>query len=173
MRYERARNAALLLGVGLGGFLDGITLHQIAHWHQMLSALVPPDSVDAMKRNMVADGWFHMATWIVTVGGMFLLWSTMRGAGRLPSTRTFCGYLLVGWGAFNLVEGMINHHLLELHHVRDLPAHVPLYDWVFLVLGGVGLIVAGLLMRDDLGRPAPFTGVERRSGADRRSVVRE
>lgn len=56
MRYERARNAAFLLGVGLGGFLDGIILHQIAHWHQMLSAVVPPDSVEAMKRNMVADG---------------------------------------------------------------------------------------------------------------------
>lgn len=167
MRYERARNAALLLGVGLGGFLDGITLHQIAHWHQMLSSVVPPDSVEAMKRNMVADGWFHMATWVVTVAGMFLLWSTMRGAGRLPSTRTFCGYLLVGWGAFNLAEGIIDHHVLELHHVRDLPAHVPLYDWVFLIVGGIGFIVAGLLMRDDLGRPGP--AVERRSGVDRRA----
>ena len=154
MRYERARNAALLLGVGLGGFLDGIVLHQIAHWHQMLSAVVPPETVDAMKRNMVADGWFHMATWVVTVAGISLLWSTVRGAGRLPSTRTFCGYLLVGWGAFNLVEGIINHHLLELHHVRDLPAHVALYDWLFLMVGGVGFIVAGLLMRDGLDRRA-------------------
>jgi uncharacterized membrane protein len=33
MRRQRARNTALLVGVGLGGFLDGITLHQIAHWH--------------------------------------------------------------------------------------------------------------------------------------------
>ena len=67
-----------------------------------------------------------------------------------------------GWGAFNLVEGIINHHVLELHHVRDLPAHVPLYDWLFLLFGGVGLILAGLLLRDGLGRPGPL-GVERRS----------
>ena len=169
MRYERARNAAVLLGVGLGGFLDGIILHQIAHWHQMLSSVVPPDSVEAMKRNMAADGWFHLATWSVTVTGMFLLWSTVRGAGRLPSTRSFCGYLLAGWGAFNLVEGIIDHHVLELHHVRDLPSHVPLYDWLFLIIGGVGFILAGLLMRDGLGRPGRL--VERRSGLDRRSVV--
>ena len=171
MRYERARNAAVLLGVGLGGFFDGITLHQIAHWHQMLSAMLPPDSVEAMKRNMVADGWFHMATWIATVAGMFLLWTAVRGAGRLPTTRSFCAYLLIGWGAFNLVEGIINHHILELHHVRDLPAHQPFYDWLFLVVGGIGFILAGLALRDNLGRPAPLEA-ERRSGLERRSVLR-
>jgi uncharacterized membrane protein len=170
MRYERARNAALLLGVGMGGFLDGIVLHQIAQWHQMLSAAVPPETMEAMKRNMAADGWFHMATWLVTLVGLFLLWSAVRGAGRLPSTRSLCGYMLVGWGAFNLAEGIVDHHLLELHHVRDLPLHVPLYDWIFLFVGGVGFILAGLAMLDGLGRPAPV-GTERRSGFDRRSMV--
>jgi uncharacterized membrane protein len=27
----------LLLGIGLGGFFDGIVLHQILQWHHMLS----------------------------------------------------------------------------------------------------------------------------------------
>ena len=169
MRYQRARNAALLLGVGLGGFFDGITLHQIAHWHQMLSAVMPPDSIEAMKANMSADGWFHMATWIATVAGMFMLWSAVRGAGRLPSTRSFCGSLLIGWGAFNLVEGIVDHHLLQLHHVRDLPMHLPVYDWLFLAIGGIGLLLAGLALRDRADRPAPLSS-ERRSGFDRRSV---
>jgi len=171
MRYERARNAALLLGVGLGGFIDGIVLHQIAHWHQMLSAVLPPDNMEAMRANMAADGWFHLATWLATLGGVLLLWSTMRGAGRLPSTRSFCGYMLAGWGLFNLAEGIVDHHVLELHHVRDLPAHLPLYDWLFLIVGGVGFILAGLALRDGLGRPAPL-GEERRSGFERRSVLR-
>ena len=167
MRYERARNAALLLGAGLGGFLDGITLHQIAHWHQMLSAVVPPDSVEAMQRNMAADGWFHLATWLFTAAGIALLWSAVRGAGRLPSTRTLCAYLLIGWGAFNLIEGTLSHHVLELHHVRDLPAHDPLYDWLFLLGAGAGLVLLGLALRE--GRqPAPLG--ERRSGMERRSA---
>ena len=170
MRYERARNAAFLLGVGLGGFLDGIILHQIAHWHQMLSAVVPPDSVEAMKRNMVADGWFHMGTWFFTAAGVALLWSAAHGAGRLPSTRTFCAYLLLGWGAFNLLEGTINHHVLELHHVHDLPAHDPLYDWLFLIGGGIGFILLGLALRERrLSPPVPLG--ERRSGMERRSVL--
>jgi uncharacterized membrane protein len=170
MRYERARNAALLLGVGLGGFLDGIVLHQIAHWHQMLSAVVPPDSVEAIKRNMVADGWFHMATWLFTAAGVALLWSAARGAGRLPSTRSLSAYLLLGWGAFNFLEGGISHHLLELHHVQDLPAHDPRYDWLFLIGGGIGFILLGLALREPrLSPPAPLG--ERRFGLERRSVL--
>ena len=164
MRYRRARAAALLLGIGLGGFLDGILLHQIAHWHQMLSAAMPPDSIEAMRRNMTADGWFHLATWLVTFAGVMTLWSATRGPGPLPATRTLCGYMLVGWGAFNLVEGIVDHHLLELHHVRDLPTHMPVYDWLFLVLS-IGLVALGLALRDGRSRAL---AMDRRSGTERR-----
>ena len=171
MRHTRARNAALLLGVGLGGFLDGIVLHQIAHWHQMLSARVPPHTVEAMKHNMSADGWFHLATWLVTLAGVLVLRSALLGAGPLPSMRGFIGTMLIGWGAFNLVEGILDHHVLELHHVSDLPAHVPMYDWLFLLLGGVGILALGIAMRDRLA-PSAALEAERRSGADRRRVPR-
>ena len=165
MRYERTRTAGLLLGVGLGGFIDGIALHQIAHWHQMLSWALPLDSMEAMRFNMQADGWFHLVMWLVTLAGVFVLWSAVRGAGPLPTTRTLCGHMLVGWGGFNLVEGSINHHVLELHHVRDLPMHVPLYDWLFLLIGGVGFILVGLVLRDGRDRESAH---ERRSGRERR-----
>lgn len=56
------------------------------------------------------------------------------------------GQLIFGWGAFNLVEGIIDHHLLNLRHIRDLPVHVPVYDWIFLGLGGIGLVTLGWLM---------------------------
>jgi len=165
LRYQRARNAAVILGVGLGGFIDGIALHQLAHWHQMLSAVVPPESMEAMKRNMVADGWFHLATWLVTLAGVLLLWSAASLSGRLPTRRSFIGYMVIGWGAFNLVEGIIDHHLLELHHVRDLPQHAPFYDWLFLALS-IGLVLAGLALREKR-----FVGsTERRSGMDRRAA---
>jgi uncharacterized membrane protein len=160
MRSARVRTAAILLGSGLGGFLDGIVLHQIAHWHQMLSAQLPPDTIEAMRRNMTADGWFHLATWGVTFAGVLVLWSALRGPGRLPSTRTLLGYMLVGWGAFNVVEGVIDHHILELHHVRDLPTHVAFYDWAFIALSGA-LILIGLAIRD--GRDRLAQSLERRS----------
>jgi uncharacterized membrane protein len=70
----------------------------------------------------------------------------VRGAGRLPSTRSFCGYLLIGWGAFNLVEGIVDHHLLTLHHVREgADVRETAWDVGFLVFGAL-LILAGWLL---------------------------
>lgn len=136
----------IVLGLGLGGFVDGIALHQIAQWHNMGSAVLPPTTMDAMKQNMVWDGLFHAAVWAATLAGVYLLLRDARRGGPLPSAGAFTGQLLLGWGIFNLVEGVVDHHLLGLHHVRDVPAHVPLYDWLFLGIGGVGLIAVGWLL---------------------------
>ena len=138
-----SRLPGVVLGLGLGGFADGIALHQIAQWHNMGSAVVPPISMAAMRQNMAWDGWFHAATLALTVAGVYLLLRDARAGRPLPAATAFTGQLLLGWGIFNLVEGVIDHHLLGIHHVRDMPQHVPLYDWLFLAIGGVGLLALG------------------------------
>jgi uncharacterized membrane protein len=38
-------SAGILFGLGLGGFFDGIVLHQILQWHHMVTnAGYPPDT---------------------------------------------------------------------------------------------------------------------------------
>jgi uncharacterized membrane protein len=152
-RAPRRGLAGLVLGMGLGGFADGIALHQIAHWHNMGSAVLRPDTMDAMQRNMLWDGLFHAATWVLTLAGVWLLWRDAR-RGAVRRARIFAGQMLLGWAAFNLVEGIVDHHLLDLHHVRDLPEHVPLYDWLFLLIGGVLLGAIGWMM-SRMPRDAP------------------
>ena len=142
-RLPPSRRAGIILGVGLGGCVDGILLHQIVHWHNMGSALVPPTTVEAMKRNMAWDGFFHAAVWLMTVVGVYWLLADARKSRPLPDGKAFTGLLVLGWGLFNLVEGIIDHHILGLHHVRDLPIHVPFYDWLFLAIGGAGFIMLG------------------------------
>ena len=142
----RLRTAALLLGAGLGGFVDGFALHQIAQWHNMLSAVYPPTDMEAMRLNMTADGWFHAGVWALTVAGVLLLYDAACEETWPPPLPWFVGTLLVGAGLFNLVEGVVDHHLLEVHHVRDLPRHVPAYDWAFLLLAGLGPVIAGWLL---------------------------
>ena len=150
-----SRWPGVVLGLGLGGFVDGIVLHQLAQWHNMGSAVLPPTTMDAMRQNMVWDGWFHVAILVLTTLGMFLLLRDARRGAPLPTMAGFTGLLFIGWGTFNLVEGLIDHHLLEIHHVRDMPAHVPAYDWLFLGFGGLALVAVGwLLVRLD---PAPST----------------
>jgi uncharacterized membrane protein len=102
--------------------------------------------MEAMADNMRWDGFFHAAVWVLTTIGVYRLLTDARQGLPLPAGKAFTGLLILGWGLFNLVEGIIDHHILGLHHVRDLPVHVPLYDWLFLGIGGVGFILLGWLM---------------------------
>lgn len=52
------------------------------------------------------------------------------------------GLLLAGWGSVNLVEGVVDHQILGIHHVK---ADVPVLDLVFLAFGGV-LLLGGLAL---------------------------
>jgi uncharacterized membrane protein len=138
--------AAVLLGLGLGGFFDGIVLHQILQWHHMVSTPRPPDTLANVELNTLGDGMFHAATWIVTVAGVFVLMSSNVARHEEGAMRTFIGGALVGWGLFNVVEGLVDHHILSLHHVRPGPDEF-LYDVAFLAWGVIMLAVGTLLVR--------------------------
>ncbi|RYY21061.1 MAG: DUF2243 domain-containing protein [Cytophagaceae bacterium] len=139
--------AGLLLGAGLGGFVDGIVLHQILQWHNMLSGQLPPDTLVRAKVNMYWDGLFHAAVWVLTAVGLAMLWAATGRADVPHSGRTLAGGLLLGWGSFNVVEGVIDHEILGLHHVYEYtPNHLPA-DMSFLALGLALLLAGGLLVR--------------------------
>lgn len=136
--------AGVAIGVGMGGFLDGIVLHQILQVHNMLSARIPVTDLVSAKINMVWDGLFHAAVWLFTALGIVLLWRAGCRPGGVGDARSFVGALLLGFGLFNVVEGVVNHHLLGLHHVYEaLGASV--WDYVFLAWGGV-MIILGLFL---------------------------
>jgi uncharacterized membrane protein len=156
---------AALLGVGLGGFVDGIVLHQILQWHHMVSPAegYPATTVRGLEVNTLWDGLFHAVAYLFVLAGLVLLGRRHRGPGSTAaSSGEILGWALVGWGVFNLVEGIINHHLLGIHHVRSGP-HQLAYDLGFLALG-VSLLLVGWL----LARPA-FGGKKRN---ERLAIVR-
>src|SRR4051812_38504423 len=66
--------ASTVLGIGLGGFIDGIALHQILQWHEMLSNKIPATDYVGKSVNMFWDGIFHAYTFIVVCTGITLLW---------------------------------------------------------------------------------------------------
>jgi uncharacterized membrane protein len=146
--------AGILLGAGLGGFVDGIVLHQILQWHNMLSGQLPPDTLVRAKINMYWDGLFHAAVWVLTAVGLAMLWSATGRAEVPHSGRTLVGGLLLGWGLFNVLEGIIDHELLGLHHVYEYTTnHLPA-DLAFLGLGVLLLLVGGALVRAGRTHPA-------------------
>ncbi|HYO25297.1 MAG TPA: DUF2243 domain-containing protein [Lacipirellulaceae bacterium] len=140
--------AGLLLGIGMGGFIDGILFHQVLQLHSLLSAKVSRTTLVGLETNMFWDGIFHLLTWLTTAAGLAMLWHVARRGDVRLSNATFLGSLGLGWGLFNLVEGVVDHHLLHLHHVVEGPNHLK-YDLAFLA-SGLLLIVAGaaLIRRD-------------------------
>jgi uncharacterized membrane protein len=143
--------AGILLGAGLGGFLDGIVFHQLLQTHNMLTARVPKNSVTNMEINMFWDGMFHAFTWLVTVIGLVLLWRAFGVPGLLRSARVLVGAMFLGWGMFNLIEGIVDHHILHLHHVVEQRG-VSIYDYAFLGSGLVFSLAGWLAIRSGVAR---------------------
>ena len=154
--------AGILFGLGLGGFFDGIVLHQVLQWHHMLtSAGYPPDSVENLEINTFFDGLFHTTTYVFVVLGLVAFWRTAHRAHLWWSWKLLAGTILIGFGLFNLVEGVIDHHLLGIHHVNET---VPPEQWVYwdvgflvwravMVLAGWALYRGGQRVRSSAGLP--------------------
>ena len=126
MRVMRVRHAATLLGLGLGAFFEGILLHPIA-------------------------GFFYFVAWAVVLGGVVMLWGAVRGPGPLPAGRVFVAHFVIGWGIFNMLEGVARHDL------RD--------EWLIFATG-LGFVLLGAMLLWTRVEPI----IERRSGYDRRSA---
>lgn len=137
--------ASIVIGVGMGGFVDGIVFHQLLQWHEMISAKLPPNTLLNKSINMFWDGVFHAFTWLTTAFGIGMLWNYVKREDSILSSRTFIGGLLLGFGLFNIVEGVIDHSLLKLHNVREISNHKELWNQAFLVFG-LALVVSGWVL---------------------------
>ena len=139
----------VLYGIGLGGFVDGIVLHQLLQWHHLLSATAshPMTTLAGLEVNTMADGYFHVLTWFVVVGASVVTLAQWRQGRLAPRWGLHVGAVLVGWGAFNLAEGLIDHHLLGAHHVRDDLGGPLSWDLGFLAFGVLLILVGGALVR--------------------------
>ena len=136
--------AGIVLGLGQAGFFDGIVLHQLLQWHHMFTSVETSDTVRGLELNTLGDGLFHLLDWLLTLTGIYLLWRVGQNPSAEKSTPLFLGALLVGAGLFDFVEGLIDHQILGIHHVKP-GIHEFAWDMGFLGLG-LSLIVSGWLI---------------------------
>lgn len=136
--------AGICLGIGLGGFFDGIVLHQILQWHHMLSDVKPLTNRSNIDLNVLGDGLFHVFDFLMTIMGIVFLWQAGKRNDVPWSSKTFFGSILIGVGLFDFIEGLIDHQILGVHHVKPGPNEFA-WDMGFLALG-VLLAVIGWLM---------------------------
>jgi uncharacterized membrane protein len=157
-------SAGILFGLGLGGFFDGIMLHQVLQWHHMVSSAYAPDTLQSLKINTLWDGVFHAATYIFVLLGLIVLWQRAHVPHLWWPGKMLVGSMLMGFGIFNLVEGVINHQLLGIHHVNETVPHEHWIYWDigFLVWGAVmllaGYVIFAMGKRQSAGEQGLFSG---------------
>lgn len=110
------------------------------------------------------DGIFHSATCLFVLAGLFILWRTAHRSHLYWSNKLLWGTLLTGFGIFNVVEGIVDHQLLGVHHVNETvsPDQFLAWDIGFLVWGTVMLVIGLLLWRSG---KKEFDTLERTAGA--------
>ena len=135
--------AGFILGISLGGFFDGILLHQVLQWHHLLS-LMEGRSGD-LPFQIAADGYFHVLMYAIAVVGLVLLWRSHRRVedrGRLLLSN-----ILIGVGVWNIVDIAGFHWLIGIHRIRvDVPNPM-FWDLLWLGLFGVVPLILAYLVR--------------------------
>ncbi len=141
--------ASTIIGIGVGGFVDGIVLHQILQVHEMLSNKIPATKYIGKSVNMFWDGIFHLFCLIVAVVGVTLLWKLMLRNDVDRSGKLFIAGLLFGWGIFNLVEGIVDHQILGLHNVIEYANNHTPGNYAFLGISVIMMIIGWILVRNE------------------------
>lgn len=140
-----------LVGVSAAGFIDGILLHQILQWHSLLSGL-EGQPFDDLSFRMLMDGGFHLAMYAIGMTGLFMLFHQRRHINRPGSGRLFTSALMIGFGTWHVTDALLNHWLLQLHHIREIENWL-WWNLSFFVMGVV-VTLAGLIVQ----RRPPFGG---------------
>lgn len=144
MWNSRGTRWGIVLGIALGGFFDGILLHQILQWHHLLS-LVP--GIENLRLQILWDGYFHALMYVVAVAGLWGLWRARR-QGEETSGRRLIGSLLLGFGLWHVADGVLSHWLLGIHRIKLDSPNPLMWDLIWFFVFGVLAMVAGwLLMR--------------------------
>lgn len=149
--------AAALLGFGLGGFFDGIALHQLLQWHHVLSAFQGGTGTwGTIQAQIFADGLFHVLTYALTAAGLVALWRARRGLVARAAPRLVLGGALIGFGLWNVVDIGVFHWVLGIHRIRMDTEHRLAYDLGWLAAFGAVPLLAGwfVLRRRDEGGAA-------------------
>jgi len=102
------------------------------------------------------DGLFHAGTYIFVLLGLMMLLRASRRPHFYWSGKLLGGSILAGFGLFNLLEGLIDHEILGLHHVNETvpPPQWRYWDIGFLAWGAV-MLVGGLAMFRNGARRSP------------------
>ena len=102
---------------------------------------------------LLANGLFHLLMYAVLAAGLALLCKARRDFARDGAGRYLQATTLLGFGAFNVLDSVVFHWILQIHHIRMDAANPLLWDAAWFVVFGVLLVLLGWRMQRGTGRP--------------------
>jgi len=140
---RRQHVGAVMIGIALAGFFDGILLHQVLQWHHLLS-LVQGDALRDIRTQILADGLFHVLMYVLAGIGLWLLWRGRAATIRPGTDAALLASFFLGFGAWQFLDVILFHWILGIHRIRvDVPNPLA-WDIGWLVLFGVPTVAFGL-----------------------------
>jgi uncharacterized membrane protein len=125
---------ALVTGAGAAGLVDVVVFHELLHWHHFYDRSTP-------GVGLTSDGLLDAVLIAALVAGLIGL-AERAGPVRRWGRRVW-GAMLVGFGGFNLFDGLVDHKLLRLHQIRPgAPSQLP-YDAAWIA-ASVLLLAVGI-----------------------------
>ena len=138
--------AGFLLGFALGGFFDGILLHQVLQWHHLLSN-VEAAALQDLRAQVLADGLFHVLMYVLAAIALVLLWKRRVEYAAAGADVQLWSLALVGFGTWHIVDSIVSHWVLGIHRIRVDSPNPLFWDLLWFFVFGVVPAVAGWLLR--------------------------
>jgi uncharacterized membrane protein len=133
---RQIRWGAFIVGLALGGFFDGILLHQVLQWHHFLSNVRSP-AVQDMRVQILADGLFHVLMYFVAAIGLFKLWRAREQCAQPGAGTLLWGSALLGFCIWHFIDVVLAHWIVGIHRVRVDSPDPLLWDLLWLGIFGV------------------------------------
>lgn len=135
---DRSRSLRVggMIGVAVMAAVDTVVFHQVLAWHSFYDRSTP-------HVGLLSDGLLQTAYLALLVAGLFAF-ADLRRRHALAPRSAWAGFLL-GAGAFQVFDGVVDHKVLRVHQVRYGVEDLLTYDlaWnaagVLLLLLGAGL----------------------------------
>jgi uncharacterized membrane protein len=138
--------AGYLLGFSLGGFFDGILLHQVLQWHHLLSN-VENAAFQNMETQILADGLFHVLMYFIGFVGLWKLWRARQDYAAPGADKLLLGNAFLGFGVWHILDGILSHWILGIHRIRIASENVLFWDLLWFFVFGITFVAIGVLIR--------------------------
>jgi len=142
---DRLEWAGYTLGFGIGGFFDGILLHQVLQWHHLLSGV--EQARQDIRVLILWDGIFHVLMYVIAGIGLWLLWRARKEFPAAGADRRLFANALIGFGVWHILDSILSHWVLGIHRIRMDVDNPLFWDLLWFAVFGLVPVAIGWMMR--------------------------